>query len=64
MVGLLILNNKRWYWFTRSRESQLETDRRLIRVRITQLKDKLEKVHQTRMQGRAARQKLRSQLFH
>ncbi|HGJ8127657.1 TPA: ribosome rescue GTPase HflX, partial [Acinetobacter baumannii] len=38
-------------------ESQLETDRRLIRVRITQLKDKLEKVHQTRMQGRAARQK-------
>ncbi|MCU4531916.1 GTPase HflX [Acinetobacter sp. P1(2023)] len=38
-------------------ETQLETDRRLIRVRITQLKDKLDKVHQTRMQGRAARQK-------
>ncbi|WP_277560030.1 ribosome rescue GTPase HflX [Acinetobacter beijerinckii] len=38
-------------------ESQLETDRRLIRVRITQLKDKLVKVQQTRLQGRAARQK-------
>ncbi|WP_043972195.1 ribosome rescue GTPase HflX [Acinetobacter sp. NBRC 110496] len=38
-------------------ESQLETDRRLIRVRITQLKDKLTKVQQTRLQGRAARQK-------
>ena len=38
-------------------ESQLETDRRLIRVRITQLKDKLIKVQQTRLQGRAARQK-------
>ena len=38
-------------------ETQLETDRRLIRIRITQLKDKLEKVHQTRLQGRAARQK-------
>lgn len=38
-------------------ETQLETDRRLIRVRITQLKDKLDKVQQTRMQGRAARQK-------
>lgn len=38
-------------------ETQLETDRRLIRVRIAQLKDKLEKVHQTRIQGRAARQK-------
>ena len=38
-------------------ESQLETDRRLIKVRITQLKDKLVKVQQTRLQGRAARQK-------
>lgn len=38
-------------------ESQLETDRRLIRVRMTQLKDKLLKVQQTRLQGRAARQK-------
>ncbi len=38
-------------------ESQLETDRRLIRVRITQLKEKLIKVQQTRLQGRAARQK-------
>ena len=38
-------------------ESQLETDRRLIRVRIGQLKDKLTKVQQTRVQGRAARQK-------
>ena len=38
-------------------ESQLETDRRLIRVRITQLKNKLIKVQQTRLQGRAARQK-------
>lgn len=38
-------------------ETQLETDRRLLRLRIGQLKDKLEKVRQTRMQGRAARQK-------
>ena len=38
-------------------ESQLETDRRLIRVRIGQLKEKLIKVKQTRLQGRAARQK-------
>lgn len=38
-------------------ESQLETDRRLLRVRMGQLKDKLEKVRQTRIQGRAARQK-------
>ncbi|MBK0064404.1 MULTISPECIES: ribosome rescue GTPase HflX [unclassified Acinetobacter] len=38
-------------------ETQLETDRRLIKVRITQLKDKLIKVQQTRIQGRAARQK-------
>ncbi|TCM63320.1 GTP-binding protein HflX [Acinetobacter calcoaceticus] len=38
-------------------ESQLETDRRLLRIRVGQLKDKLEKVRQTRIQGRAARQK-------
>ncbi|AOA59247.1 ribosome rescue GTPase HflX [Acinetobacter larvae] len=38
-------------------ESQLETDRRLLRIRMGQLKDKLEKVRQTRIQGRAARQK-------
>lgn len=38
-------------------ESQLETDRRLLRARMGQLKDKLEKVRQTRVQGRAARQK-------
>lgn len=38
-------------------ETQLETDRRLLRLRIGQLKDKLEKVRQTRVQGRAARQK-------
>ncbi len=38
-------------------ESQLETDRRLLRIRKEQLKDKLEKVKQTRIQGRAARQK-------
>ena len=38
-------------------ETQLETDRRLLRLRIGQLKDKLEKVRQTRMQGRSARQK-------
>lgn len=38
-------------------ETQLETDRRLIRIKITQLKDKLEKVKQSRLQGRAARQK-------
>ncbi len=38
-------------------ESQLETDRRLLRIRMEQLKDKLEKVKQTRIQGRAARQK-------
>ena len=44
-------------------ESQLETDRRLIKVRITQLKDKLVKVQQTRLQGRAARQKQQFQRF-
>ena len=38
-------------------ETQLETDRRLLRIRIGQLKDKLEKVRQTRIQGRAERQK-------
>ena len=38
-------------------ETQLETDRRLLRLRISQLKEKLEKVRLTRMQGRAARQK-------
>lgn len=38
-------------------ETQLETDRRLLRLRIGQLKEKLEKVRQTRIQGRAARQK-------
>ena len=38
-------------------ETQLETDRRLLRIRLGQLKDKLEKVRQTRTQGRAARQK-------
>lgn len=38
-------------------ETQLETDRRLLRLRIGQLKDRLEKVRQTRIQGRAARQK-------
>ncbi|WP_374254834.1 ribosome rescue GTPase HflX [Acinetobacter brisouii] len=38
-------------------ESQLETDRRLLRIRMGQLKEKLEKVRQTRSQGRAARQK-------
>ncbi len=38
-------------------ETQLETDRRLIRIRIQQLKDKLVKVRQTRRQGRAARKK-------
>lgn len=32
-------------------ETQLETDRRLLRVRVGQLKDKLEKVRQTRIQG-------------
>ena len=38
-------------------ESQLETDRRLLRIRMGQLQDQLEKVRQTRLQGRAARQK-------
>ncbi len=38
-------------------ESQLETDRRLLRIRMGQLKDRLEKVRLTRVQGRAARQK-------
>ena len=38
-------------------ETQLETDRRLLRIRVTQLKDRLQKVRQTRSQGRAARQK-------
>lgn len=38
-------------------ESQLETDRRLLRIRMGQLKERLVKVKQTRTQGRAARQK-------
>ena len=38
-------------------ETQLETDRRLLQTRVGQLKVKLEKVRQTRAQGRARRQK-------
>lgn len=38
-------------------ETQLETDRRLLQIRVTQLKQRLDKVRQTRSQGRAARQK-------
>ena len=38
-------------------ETQLETDRRLLRIRVSQLKDRLQKVRETRSQGRAARQK-------
>lgn len=38
-------------------ETQLETDRRLLQIRVGQLKAKLEKVKQTRAQGRAKRQK-------
>lgn len=38
-------------------ETQLETDRRLLRVRVNQLKTKLAKIQQTRQQGRVSRQK-------
>lgn len=38
-------------------ETQLETDRRLLQIRVAQLKAKLSKVKQTRQQGRARRQK-------
>lgn len=38
-------------------ETQLETDRRLLQIRVSQLKSKLEKVKQTRAQGRSKRQK-------
>ncbi len=38
-------------------ETQLETDRRLLRKRIIALTERLDKVRQTRAQGRAARQK-------
>lgn len=38
-------------------ETQLETDRRLLQTRVNQLKTKLEKVKQTRAQGRSKRQK-------
>ena len=38
-------------------ETVLETDRRLLRIRMGQLKAKLDKVRQTRLQGRVARQK-------
>lgn len=38
-------------------ETQLETDRRLLQIRVNQLKAKLDKVKQTRSQGRAKRQK-------
>lgn len=44
-------------------ESQLETDRRLLRIRMGQLQDQLEKVRQTRLQGRAARQKVGAHHF-
>lgn len=40
-----------------SGETQLETDRRLLQIRVNQLKAKLDKVKQTRSQGRAKRQK-------
>ncbi len=38
-------------------ETQLETDRRLLKNRVVMLTERLEKVRQTRQQGRAARQK-------
>ncbi len=38
-------------------ETQLETDRRLLKNRVVMLTEKLDKVRQTRQQGRAARQK-------
>ena len=38
-------------------ETQLETDRRLLKNRVVMLTEKLEKVRQTRQQGRAARHK-------
>ncbi|PNK61292.1 ribosome rescue GTPase HflX [Psychrobacter sp. FDAARGOS_221] len=38
-------------------ETQLETDRRLLQIRVNQLKSRLDKVKQTRAQGRAKRQK-------
>lgn len=38
-------------------ETQLETDRRLLQIRVGQLKARLEKVKQTRQQGRSRRQK-------
>ncbi len=38
-------------------ETQLETDRRLLQTRVNQLKTRLDKVKQTRAQGRARRQK-------
>lgn len=38
-------------------ETQLETDRRLLKNRVVMLTERLEKVRQTRHQGRASRQK-------
>lgn len=38
-------------------ETQLETDRRLLQIRVNQLKSRLDKVKQTRAQGRSKRQK-------
>lgn len=38
-------------------ETQLETDRRLLRLRVTQLKERLAKVRQNRAQNRALRRK-------
>lgn len=38
-------------------ETQLETDRRLLRARVASLKERLDKVRQTRALGRQARQK-------
>lgn len=38
-------------------ETQLETDRRLLKLRVSMLKERLERVRRTRQQGRSARQK-------
>jgi GTP-binding protein HflX len=38
-------------------ETQLETDRRLLKARISHLQERLDKVRQVRAQGRASRQK-------
>lgn len=45
-------------------ETQLETDRRLLAVRLKQIQQRLDKVDRQRHQGRSQRKKVKHQQFH